>query len=67
MYKLDPETGKALIILESNSPNPRDLAWDGEYLWIADFRSDTLLKVSTVDGMMVETWRAGGRDDRSDF
>ena len=62
MYLLCPETGRALSILESNSSNPRDLAWDGEYVWIADYRKDILIKVSPEDGMMVQNYPSPARE-----
>lgn len=62
MYRLDPETGKALIILESNSSHPRDLAWDGKYVWIIDHKRDILIKVSPVDGMMVQNFPSPAKE-----
>ena len=54
VYCLDPETGEVLKALESNSDGPRDIAWDGKDLWLTDVKNRTIIRCSSVDGMMIQ-------------
>ena len=41
------------IIIDSfptPAASPQDLAWDGEYLWLADDSTDIIYKINTLDG-----------------
>jgi len=40
-------------VIKSSTGNPRDIAWDGKFLWIIDHKKDVLMRVSPVDGSAV--------------
>jgi len=46
---IDPESGEVIIIIDAPGPHARGMAWDGKYLWNADFQSDSLYQMVRYD------------------
>jgi len=52
--------GHILEVFPAPSENPSDLAWDGEALWVADWREGKLYRVSPADGAVLGEMDAPG-------
>jgi glutamine cyclotransferase len=45
LRKLDPLTGDVLLYVNSPHTNPRDMAWDGYYVWVLAWQNATIYQV----------------------
>ena len=46
------------------APDPQGLAWDGEFLWVADDSTDSLYKIDPEDGSIVSSFPTPGSKPR---
>ena len=44
IYKVDPSNGELISSFASPGSGPMDFAWDGEYLWNADWDTDRIFR-----------------------
>jgi len=56
--------GDVVLTIASPGPSPQGLAWDGEYLWVADDSTNTIYKLDPSDGNVVACIPTGGASPR---
>ncbi len=49
VYRIDPKTGRVIMILPSPGPYPWGLAWAENSLWIADYQNDEIAQITVFD------------------
>lgn len=55
---------KIILSFPSPGPGPRDLAWDGKYLWVVDDSTDTVYKINPVEGRLLRSFLCIGSEPR---
>ena len=45
-------------------PSPQDLAWDGNYLWVADDSTDTIYKLDPLNGKVLLSFASPGLESK---
>ncbi|MCP4633434.1 MAG: lactonase family protein [candidate division Zixibacteria bacterium] len=56
--------GEVILQFSSPGPCPQGLAWDGEYLWVADDSTDTIYKLNPLDGTVIHSFASPGSKPR---
>lgn len=73
IYCINPQNGALIREIESPAYWPMGLAWDGKYLWNADFRGRTdksedrdgmIFKIDPTNGTILQTLRAPSRSPK---
>ena len=57
-----PRPGDILQQFAAPGSSPRDLAWDGKHLWLADDGTDTIYKLDPSDGRVLASFRSPGAE-----
>jgi len=60
IYKLNPTNGEEISSFASPS-NPMDFAWDGNYLWNADYGDDKIFKIDMATETAIEAHDSPGK------
>jgi streptogramin lyase len=64
MQSAEETSAKCLVQIGAPGPGPRDLAWDGSYLWNVDDITDMVYKLNPVSGEVVHSFPAPGPEPR---
>ena len=53
-----------ILSFPAPAPSPQGLAWDGNFLWVADDSTDTLYKIEPEDGSIISSFPTPGTKPR---
>ena len=58
--RANSKAGDVVLHFSAPGPSPRDLAWDGKYLWLVDDGTDTIYKLDPNDGTVLMSFDSPG-------